>query len=146
MISEKRIRKYRDRLGLIETRVSQISDWTNQLTIDDFEKNELVKLATYKAFQEIIESAMDIVAMLCKDCKITPKDDYNNIKSLLNKGILDRKLAGILTDGNGLRNILVHKYTIVDDKRAFIEITESLIEFERFIEVVENWIERNLKK
>lgn len=84
--------------------------------------------------------------MICKDSKLTPKDDYSNIKIITKKKILDEKLAGTLADGNGLRNIIMHKYILVDDKRAFIEITESLDDFEYFVEVVENWIERHLKR
>ncbi len=146
MNNEKRIRRYRERLELIETRLAQINEWTKNLSVDEFEKNELVKLAAYKAFQEIIDAAMDIVAMICKDSKLTPKDDHSNIKIISKKKILDEKLAGTLADGNGLRNIIMHKYILVDDKRAFIEITESLDDFEYFVEVVENWIESHLKR
>ncbi|MEQ9715328.1 MAG: type VII toxin-antitoxin system HepT family RNase toxin [Candidatus Asgardarchaeia archaeon] len=145
-MDEKRVKRYKEKLDLIEMRISQIKEWTNNFNEEDFDRNELVKLATYKAFQEIVEGSMDVIAMLCKDNGIPPRDDYSNIEALLKKKIIDDELSKIMIEGNGLRNRIVHKYNKLDDKKAFIEIIESLPEFERFIEVVENWIEKQLKK
>ena len=145
-MNEGRIKRYKEKLNLIGRRISQITEWTNNLTEDDFKKDELIKLATYKAFQEIVESAMDIIAMLCKDLGIPPKDDYTNINVLLEKGVLDDTLSEVMIMANGLRNRIVHKYNTLSDERAFVEISEALSEFERFIEVVENWIKKHLKK
>jgi len=146
LMDEKRVKRYKEKLDLIEMRISQIKEWTNNFNEEDFDRNELVKLATYKAFQEIVEGSMDVIAMLCKDNGIPPRDDYSNIEALLKKKIIDDELSKIMIEGNGLRNRIVHKYNKLDDKKAFIEIIESLPEFERFIEVVENWIEKQLKK
>lgn len=145
-MDEKRVKRYKEKLDLIEMRISQIREWTNNFNEEDFDRNELVKLATYKAFQEIVESSMDIIAMLCKDNGILPKDDYSNIEALLKKKIIDDELSKNMIEGNGLRNRIVHKYNKLDDKKAFIEIIGSLPKFERFIEVVKNWIEKQLKK
>ena len=145
-MDEKRVKRYKEKLDLIEMRISQIKEWTNNFNEEDFDRNELVKLATYKAFQEIVEGSMDVIAMLCKDNGIPPRDDYSNIEALLKKKIIDDELSKIMIEGNGLRNRIVHKYNKLDDKKAFIEIIESLSEFERFIEVVENWIEKRLKR
>ncbi|MGQ4915896.1 MAG: hypothetical protein ACP6IU_14285 [Candidatus Asgardarchaeia archaeon] len=38
MNNEKRIRRYRERLELIETRLAQINEWTKNLSVDEFEK------------------------------------------------------------------------------------------------------------
>ena len=47
-------------------------------------------MATYKAFQEIVESYMDIIAMACKDEEIVPKDDYR--KSLRKLTVFNREM------------------------------------------------------
>ena len=145
-MDEKRVKRYKEKLDLIGTRISQIREWTEGFNEEDFDKNELVKLATYKAFQEIVEGSMDLIAMLCKDNGVPPKDDYSNVEALLKKKIMDDELSRIMIEGNGLRNRIVHKYDKLDDKKAFVEIVDSLTEFERFIEVVENWIEKRLKR
>ena len=141
-----RIRKYSDRIDIIEKRISQIKEWTEDLSPEDFEKNELIKLAVYKAYQEIIEASMDLVAMLCKDSGKMPKDDYANIETIASQGIIKREIAVVLAEGNGLRNRIIHRYVSVDDRKAFIEINESLDVFEDFVEMVERWIEKNLAK
>ncbi|MGQ4833954.1 MAG: DUF86 domain-containing protein [Candidatus Asgardarchaeia archaeon] len=145
-MNKQRSERYREKLNLIEMRISQIINWTSNLDEDDFQKNDLVKLAVYKAFQEIVESSMDIISMICKDIGIPPKDDYTNIETLLKQGILDTALANIMFSGNGLRNRIVHRYNTLDDRRAFIEIIEAIPEFERFVEVIEEWIKKHLLK
>lgn len=57
-------------------------------------------LAVYKAAQEIMEASLDIVAMVCKDSKLVPKDDYANIEMLHGKGIIREKLKAALTEAN----------------------------------------------
>ena len=142
-MDEGRIKRYKEKLNLIGRRISQITEWTNNLTGEDFKKDELIKLATYKAFQEIVDGSMDIIAMLCKDLGITPKDDYTNIDALLDKGVLDDTLSEVMIMANGLRDRIMHEYNTLSDERAFVEIRESLSEFEKFIEVIENWIKRH---
>ena len=59
----------------------QRSFWRKLTMLSRIGEYEKTKLATYKAFQEIVEACMDIVAMMCKDSKIPPQDDYTNQES-----------------------------------------------------------------
>jgi len=140
------VKRYKEKLDTIQKRIGQISEWTKKHNKSSFTVDELVKLATYKAYQEAVEASMDIVAMLCKDSKISPKDDYSNIKALIDKGLLKNKIGDDLIDSNGLRNRLVHKYNKVDDDTAFVKILESLPGFERFIDVIEKWMKKKLRE
>jgi len=134
--------RYKDKIELIEKRIGEIDGWTD-ISSEEFLEDERTKLATYKAFQELAESCMDIVAMVCKDVKILPKDDYTNIEKLSAKLKFDKR---VLQEANGLRNRLIHRYNTTDDLMAFQSIKEILPEITIFIEVINKWIKTSLKK
>ena len=87
---------------------------------------------------------MDIVAMICKDLRIPPQDDYTNIETL--KKQLSLENLESLTEANGLRNRLVHRYNATDDSLAFESIKEILPRIATFIRGVKKWIRETLKE
>lgn len=54
--------RYKDKTNIILKRASQIESWVQDISSDQFLEDDRTKLATYKAFQEIVEACMDIVA------------------------------------------------------------------------------------
>jgi uncharacterized protein YutE (UPF0331/DUF86 family) len=140
MDSERRNR-YKDKIDLIEKRTQEIEEWTH-ISSEEFIEDERTKLATYKAFQELAESCMDIIAMACKDLKILPKDDYTNIEKLITKLKFNKR---VVQDTNGLRNRLTHRYNRTDDTIAFQSIKELIPEIIIFMEVIKKWIKKSLK-
>jgi len=136
-MDQERIKRYRDKLAVIQKRLEEIDEWTEGHDAEDFVRDEKTKLATYKAFQEIVEASMDIIAMACKDLKIAPKDDYANIA---NVPFLDTQMKQVLVEANGLRNWVVHRYNRSDDLIAFGSVTELLPRLAGFVDVVEQWM------
>lgn len=134
--------RYKDKLELIQKRIQEIEEWT-EISSEEFIHDEKTKLATYKAFQELSESCMDIIAMACKDLKILPKDDYTNIEKLSSKLKIDKKS---LQETNGLRNRLIHRYNSTDDTIAFESIHELIAEINTFVEAITKWIKNSLTK
>ena len=138
-----RAKRYRDKINIILKRNDEINDWIGGYDIEDFIHDEKTKLATYKAFQEIVEASMDCIAMACKDEKTVPKDDYTNIESL---GFIEEGMRSILTEANGLRNRLVHRYNHTDDIIAFENVKDLLPWIMEFVDVVETWIRKKLNE
>lgn len=137
-----RIDRYKDKMDLIEKRIQEIEEWTD-ITREEFLEDERTKLAVYKAFQELAESCMDIIAMACKDMKILPKDDYINIEKLSLKIKFNKR---VLQETNGLRNRIIHRYNRTDDTIAFQSIQELIPAINVFIEVIKKWIKKSLKE
>ena len=137
-----RIKRYREKLDLILRRTKQINEWTTNYDVKKFEMDEKTKLAVYKALQESIEASMDIVAMLCKDSKIIPNDDYTNIDHLKERGIIGTQLRNGLAEANGL-NRLVHRYNKIDDTIVFNSINKLSKLFKNFAKAVEQWVRDN---
>jgi len=133
--------RYKDKTIIIIKRAYQIESWVQDISSDQFQDDDRTKLATYKAFQEIAEACMDIVAMMCKDMNLVPKDDYSNIENL---DRIDRKTKTRLAAANGLRNRLVHRYNQTDDRIALESINALLPELSDFVEMVELWIRGQL--
>jgi uncharacterized protein YutE (UPF0331/DUF86 family) len=138
-----RAKRYKDKLNLILERVADIEDWTS-VDVSDFLSDKKTRLAAYKAFQELVEAAFDVVAMVCKDSRIIPRDDYANVEVLYQKNIIDEGLKNTLVESNGLRNRLVHRYNTLDDAIAFESIQTQLPNFKYFAEVIETWLKLHL--
>ncbi|MGB7000996.1 MAG: DUF86 domain-containing protein [Halobacteriota archaeon] len=142
-MTTKRVERYRDKINVIQERCGEITEWTGEYEVEFYTRDEKTKLATYKAFQEIAESCMDIIAMACKDEKITPKDDYTNIE---HTDFIDGRMKDVLVEANGLRNRLVHRYNQSDDLIALVSIKGLLPSIEEFVEVVEQWMQKRLSE
>ncbi|HID28023.1 MAG TPA: DUF86 domain-containing protein [Methanosarcinales archaeon] len=145
-MNAERLKRYNDKLNHISKRVFEIKEWNGDYSIDAFIADERTKLATYKAFQEIVDAIMDIAAMICKDSKITPSDDYTNIDALYENRIISKNVQKTLIESNGLRNRLVHWYNKIDDALAFESIQTLIPNLEKFMEEIKNWIKKKLKK
>jgi uncharacterized protein YutE (UPF0331/DUF86 family) len=89
-----------------------------------------------------IEAAMDIVAMLVKDLGGVPKDDYENIAQLRDRGVVSAELAENLKKLNGLRNILVRRYNKVEESIVIEGLEDIKVSLEKFVEVVEDALKR----
>jgi uncharacterized protein YutE (UPF0331/DUF86 family) len=126
--------RYLDKLAHIDKRILNIEAWLPE------SEDEKTRLAIYKAFQEIVEALFDIISMKLVDLKMSPKDDYTNIKILEEKGLLNSTLTNILRKANGLRNRLVHAYNVLSDEVALESIRVLLPEIKKVRRFVEAWI------
>lgn len=137
-----RAKRYKDKMNIILKRSDQADDWLQELFSAQTLEDDKTKLATYKAFQEIVEATMDIVAMMLKDMEKIPKDDYSNIESLE----INEETKAVLREANGLRNRLVHRYNQTDDLTALESMRIILPDMRSFIEEVELWIRKRLEE
>lgn len=135
MMDKNRIARYVHKIRLIEERIGDIRSWE-----DDFAIDKRSRLAIYKSMQEIVEASMDILAMRLKDSKKPPMDDYANIDTAYESGIIDESIKHALKEANGLRNRLVHEYNGIDETLA-LESMESLFPaIETHIERTGQWL------
>jgi len=142
---EESLGRYKDKLNLISERVGDIDSWIPQTEVQ-FLADKKTRLAIYKAFQEAVESCLDVVAMMCRDLKIMPKEDYANVEEICKKGIIKSELKDALLRASGLRNILVHRYNVVDDRIAFRLIGEFLFHLVRICRGGGEMVERDALK
>lgn len=81
------------------------------------------KLATQRALQLALQICIDVGAHLIAELGLPPPDDYRGVFSRLEEAeILDADLAGRLRRAAGLRNLLVHGYAEVDDRKVWVAL------------------------
>ncbi len=136
-MDEIRLKRYRDKINFI---IDNIKD----LPIKP--KNVFEKRGIFYSIQTAIESVIDLVAMLVKDLGIQVKDDETNIIEIIEKKNINPELGKKLRKANGLRNILVHRYSNVDDQiilDSVEEIKELLYQWIDIVEEIINAISNN---
>lgn len=138
-MDETRIKRYLDKINLIEKRMNEFYSWSSEFLVD-----EKTKLACYKAVQEIAEAVMDISSMIIKDIGDVPKDDYENAETIFNLGVVSEDVSKALKELNGLRNRIVHEYNGLQE-RIFLESTERLLPYvAEFVKGVKLWLGKNI--
>ena len=132
---EKRIK---EKVEVIIDRVEFIKENISE----DFISNRILRKAIYKEFQEAVEAAMDICAMLRRKLNSSAQDDYSNIDYLHEKGVINSELKDKLKEANGLRNRLIHGYDRLEDEIACNSIKNLLDYLLKFSEVILDWISK----
>ncbi|MGB2728542.1 MAG: DUF86 domain-containing protein [Halobacteriota archaeon] len=102
--------------------------------------DRILRKAIYKEFQEAVEAASDVCAMVRRGLNSSAKDDYGNIDFLVEKGILEERMGEKLKEANGLRNRLIHGYDGVNDETACYAIKELVGDLKDFSVVILEWI------
>jgi len=144
-MEEERIKRYNDKLEYLNQTVKNLYEWTEGIDSKKFiESIELQKqYGIYHAFQLSIEIITDLVAMIVKDLKLIPKDDYLNIEIITNKKIISPDLAASLKEANGLRNRIVHDYNGLDNEIAFNSLIDLLKSLKKFMDETKKWLKKN---
>jgi uncharacterized protein YutE (UPF0331/DUF86 family) len=142
-MEEQRIKRYKEKIKFIKETTDNLESWTVDINKTYFQnKLELQKkYGIYHAFQIAVEIISDISAMVIKDLKDIPKDDYSNIDILRKKGIIDFNLSVNIKEAIGLRNRIMHDYNGLDDKIAYSRLVELLKSFKQFFKVILKWLE-----
>lgn len=91
-----------------------------------------LRLMAERALQLAIQICIDVGAHLVSELAARPPTDYAGIfTSLADAGALDRELAGRLASAARQRNLLIHLYREIDDRKVFasLEHLDDLREF-----------------
>jgi len=124
-----RISRYKEKIEYILEALSEIPP----------EPEKPIEISgTFYNLLTAIEAAMDIAAMLVKDLGKRVEDDYSNIDTLAEIGVIDNKLAEMLKMCNGLRNWLVHRYNRINTRLVLESVEEVRETLTKYIEKVEH--------
>lgn len=108
---------------------------------EDFLHSGLIKEGIYKKIEFAIESIIDICNIINSDLRLgTPETEDSIIENLSNNKIFDKKIMDLIREMKRFRNILVHKYGKIDDKKAFENIKEGLKDFELIVKEIEGFL------
>ena len=143
-LDNSRFERYIEKLDYFRKLMDKLEEWVKDIDANSFISLDLKEqFGIYHIFQIIVEIITDLIAMICKDLKIKPKDDYSNINYLREYEILSEELSDRLRKINGLRNVLVHNYNGLDDMLAFKSIKENILYIKKIHEVFQKWLRKN---
>lgn len=125
--------RYRDKISFIVEKIVSIPE-------DNFQE-DLVRDAVFYKIHVGVEGIMDLAAMLVKDSGREVSDDYHNLEILKEEKIINENTCGKLKKLNGLRNVLVHAYNMIEYDLIFSNIDEIKKDILSFVEIVENVIQ-----
>ena len=110
-------------------------------SVDEFLGNRRDRFALRYAIVLIVEALADLaIAILEKDFNVVPSGYREAFLLLAEKGVVGAELAGWMERMSALRNIIVHRYWVVDDARIYREAREGGLEaVEAFIREVERY-------
>lgn len=107
---------------------------------DDLMRDETRLESTKYLFVTAIEAAIDIAQHLCaSEGWDAPDTNADAFRALGRAGVLDRDLAEAMAAASGFRNVLVHGYAAVDDRRVVAALA-NLDRLDVFVSSVSTWL------
>lgn len=96
-----------------------------------------VRRTCERLLQISLECIIDISILLVKGLHLgPPSDEEDAFTKLETKGVITENLAAKLRDMKGLRNVLVHRYAQVNNRKVYEVLENHLGDFEEFKKVV----------
>jgi len=105
---------------------------------EEYENSSLIRAATERLFEKIIEAVIKIVFLIISREKLRkPENEDSAFDVILKAGIIDERLAGKLKKAKGMRNKIIHQYEIIKDETVFTSISEEFqADIEEFIKQI----------
>ena len=86
-----------------------------------------------RTLQLMVETCMDSCNLLVKDLKLgIPSEEENVFEKLYETKVISEDMANSLREMKKFRNVLIHRYAIVDDSLVYENATKNAGDFTEF--------------
>ncbi len=141
MVDIERIKKYAKD---IRENIKLIREFT-KVSEKEFLKDKKLIFSVRYLLLECIEACAHICNhILVKNGKIVPAGYVECFKGLNKIGVFDKKFTEQLIKMAGFRNILVHQYFKVDNRKVYKYAKNNLKDFEKFLEGISKYLRRRI--
>jgi uncharacterized protein YutE (UPF0331/DUF86 family) len=139
MIDSDLVRRKLARLNMYLEKLKPIADSTYKEYISDFYK----KTSAERMIQLIVECASDINTHVILESGERPPENYSSsfIKAAEVK-LINHELANKLKGSGGMRNIIVHEYMEIDDKKVYEVMPTAISDYKEYIRQVYDFLDR----
>ncbi|MFP3951669.1 MAG: type VII toxin-antitoxin system HepT family RNase toxin [Candidatus Bathyarchaeia archaeon] len=128
------------RLDIIERNLSFLEEYKT-LSPDEFTESYRDTQAAKYSLLEIMESCMDIANYIISVMGFRRAEGYSDIfKVLGEEDVLDEELSIRLENMARFRNLLVHRYGELDDRRVLEIIKENLTDIKEFEKQIQKFV------
>ncbi|KAF0134363.1 MAG: hypothetical protein FD145_743 [Candidatus Saganbacteria bacterium] len=137
-------------IELIRRKLARLNMYLDKLgpmtkyTFNEYLSDTFLKYSTERLVQLIVECATDINGHVVVELKGRPPEDYtSSFIRASDVGLINFELANRLKASGGMRNLLVHEYMEIDDKKVYETIPVCINDYKEYIKQVEKFIKNN---
>lgn len=114
------------------------------LSLNDYLARAENELIVERYLERIIGRMIDINYHLVTEQGHAPPSDYfGSFVELGRLGILSPEAARSMARSAGLRNRLVHEYDVIDEKKVYEGLKQTIREVPSYLEAVRSWLDRS---
>lgn len=129
-----------DKLELLEEYITILKD-LQQYSLEEIEKNYVLRGAVERYLQVSLESMLDIGEIIISEEKIKRPESYKEIFHTLGEiGVLPDTFARKIEPAAGFRNVLVHMYAKVELDRLYENLQNGVEDMELFVEYISQFL------
>jgi len=139
MIDSDLVRRKLARVNMYLDKLKPIADTTFDEYISDFYK----KTSTERLIQIIVECASDINSHVVLESGQRPPEDYaSSFIRAAEVGLINHELASKLKGSGGMRNIIVHEYMDIDDRKVYEILPIAISDYKEYIRQVDDFLDK----
>jgi len=130
--------RIRDKLDELEGYLSELKEDLPE-DVDKYVKDRVLRRSCEKTFELACVCLIDVCNLIISQKGFEkPKDSKSSIQRLVENNLINRER---LKEMIGFRNLLVHRYAIIDDEEAYQHLSTELGDFFEFIKSIDNFLE-----
>ncbi len=130
--------------GRINDKIEDLEKYLQELeaevpyTLEEYMEKRRIQLICERIFEIIIEAFVDLAFIFIKENKMEmPVDDDGAFNVLVKEKIISEELGERLKDARIMRNIIAHKYGVINNELVYNSIKEELLrDIKEFIKCV----------
>jgi uncharacterized protein YutE (UPF0331/DUF86 family) len=139
MIDSDLVRRKLSRLNMYLDKLKPIADDTFNEYMSDFYK----KTSAERLIQLIVECASDINSHVVLESGQRPPEDYtSSFIRAAEAGLINHELANKLKGSGGMRNIIVHEYLDIDDRKIYEVLPIAISDYKEYIRQVDDFLDK----
>ncbi len=129
------------RLGLIIKYIDRLQRFES-VGLDDYINDFDKQLIAERLLQLMVEAATDVNTYLLVRLYQAPSQTYvDSFIQAGRNGIITSELAEQIAQSGGLRNILVHRYIVIDSTRVFAAIGVALHQYSLYVQQINLYLD-----
>jgi uncharacterized protein YutE (UPF0331/DUF86 family) len=134
---------------LLSRKLSTLRSYVEELkraediTREKYESDRRAKAFVERYLHLAIEEVIDVANHIVSFHQWREPTGYRDLFTVLKEhGVIDGKDLALFQNMAAFRNMLVHRYEVVDDDLVFGAFKNRLADFERFITLITDWAKK----
>ena len=127
------------KISLIQDDLARLADFA-RFSFDEIAGDSVKQAAVERMLERVISRAIDInehlISALAGKETSPPKDYRETFLRLADTRVYPKKFAEDIAKSVGVRNILVHEYDKIDEKKVYESIKDCLTDYAKYVDYV----------